>query len=196
MADVRDHTCPPGTYTTHSLNPKALQGSVSSRARNSSWGNPRGSSTPPPTLALKSYWIGNCREQLHHGWREDGGACFAGAAVCCCCPCGQSEEGRGRTSDTGAFCDSDAPAVSAQTHSICTHPQEGLAARSDYSTLHTTLYVHQSQRRGGNKFNGEIFSFTGAFCKRSNQCQADLRCSFNQERHCELRRGSWHGAGL
>lgn len=41
----------PSTYThTHTLNPKALQGSVSSGAKNPSWGNPPGSSTLPAAL--------------------------------------------------------------------------------------------------------------------------------------------------
>lgn len=136
----------PSTYTQHTLNPKALQGSVSSRAKSPSWGNPRGGSTLLPVLPLKSYWDRKSREQLLHHWKEDGGACFAHSAVWCCCPSGESEDGRGGNSDTGVFHDFARPQLrlssceQTHTHTVFIHtvvhpPGFG----STPHTFHTTV---------------------------------------------------------
>lgn len=128
VADVQGHSCPPQHRNdTHTLNPKALQGSDSSQAKNPSWGNPQGSSTVPPALPLKSYWVRKSREQLGEG----GGACFVHSAVRC----------KGRNSDT-TRCKIPAEIIQLwghiySTHAHCTTPSSpwGLAAQHMCLTL-------------------------------------------------------------
>lgn len=71
---------PPGTSVAPMLKQDALQGSVSSRAKTRSRGNPPECSNLPPALLLRSYWVRKSREQLGHRCREDVGGALA--------PCG------------------------------------------------------------------------------------------------------------
>lgn len=133
----------PGTSVARILKQNALQGSVSSRAKPGSRGNPPECSNLPPALLLRSYWVRKSREQLGRRCGEDGGGALA--------PCGGAVAAE-KDFQTPS-CDRHTvyvrvPGAPAGRHAPFTQPPQHQAHNSAANGTNKTLFCPSSMRPG------------------------------------------------
>lgn len=157
VADVQSHTCPPQYIHTHSeththtyTTQKALQGSVSSQAKNPSWGNPKGAQlyhrlSPSNPVGSENPERSCCTT----GGREEeveGRLFCSQSCTVVLCPCGESEDGRRTNSDTGALHDfgrDEAPAEPGQLRAHTLYHHKNTLSGIAFPAAHLTVEFHQ-----------------------------------------------------
>lgn len=157
----------PGTSIAHMLKQKALRGSVSSRAKTTSRGNPPERSHLPPALLLKSYWVRKSGEQLGHRCGEDVGGALA--------PCG------------GAVpAEKDFQTPSCDRHTA--HVRVPGAAAARHAPFYTTIKTSGAQQRCEQRQQKPFLSFINAPWKHNSQIWTNppkARRSSNRRPGCQ-----------